>query len=196
VRAESEPPSNIQWMNPGILRKDHRRYDSESHNLSGHVEIEDQSNVNQDFSVCENDSPFEFVDLRSMKIKHTPVMFRWISGRNQTFNPWKFHGNKIPSWITPPRGDTVLPQFQESWGCVVENRKVVPKINEKAKGLWGKNLNQVYCGLITPNRLFCPSLQTLNHLLAALPLCSPQNHKSKGLLGISGGNLRDLMLVW
>jgi hypothetical protein len=101
VRVGSEPPSNLQMhqsrMNPGILRKDHRRYDSKSHNLSGHVEIEDQSIVNQEFCACNNDSPFEFVNLRSMKIKHTPMMLRWNSERNQTLNPWKFHGDMIPS---------------------------------------------------------------------------------------------------
>jgi hypothetical protein len=35
--------------------------------------------------------------------------------------------------------------------------------------------------------MYCPPLQTLNRLLTTLPLCSPQNHKSKDLLGISGG---------
>ncbi|AQK94785.1 hypothetical protein ZEAMMB73_Zm00001d010750 [Zea mays] len=142
VRVGSEPPSNLQMhqskMNPGILRKDHRRYDSESHNLSGHVEIEDQSIVNQEFYACKNDSPLEFVDLRSMKIKHTPMMLRWNSGRNQTLNPWKFHGDMIPSWITPPRGDAVLPQFRESRGCFEEKCKSVAKKTEKVEGLWGK----------------------------------------------------------
>jgi hypothetical protein len=172
------------------------RNDSEAHNLSDQVEFEDQSNVNQVFSACKNDSPFEFVALRSVKIKHTPVMFRWNSGRNHTSNPWKIHGDMIPSWITPPRGDAVLPQFRESRGCVVEKCKVMNKNNEKAEGLWGKNLNQVYCGLERLNRLIYPLRKTLNRLLTDLLLCSPQNHKSKDLLGISGGDLRDLMLVW
>jgi hypothetical protein len=200
VRVGSEPPSNLQMhqsrMNPGILRKDHRRYDSKSHNLSGHVEIEDQSIVNQEFCACNNDSPFEFVDLRSMKIKHTPMMLRWNSGRNQTLNPWKFHGDMIPSWITPPRGDAVLSQFREFRGCLEEKCKSVVKKTEEVEGLWGKYLNQVYRGLGTPNRLICVPLQTLNRIPTSLPPCTLQNHKSKDLLGISGGDLRSLMLVW
>ncbi|ONL98574.1 hypothetical protein ZEAMMB73_Zm00001d029374 [Zea mays] len=142
ARAGSEPLAKIQMhhskMNPRIMRMGHRRYDPETHNLSVQVEFEDQSNVNQVFSACKNDSPFEFVGLRSMKIKHTPVMFRWNSGRNHTSNPWKIHGDLIPSWITPPRGDVVLPQFRESRECVVEKCKVVIKNNEKTEGLWGK----------------------------------------------------------
>jgi hypothetical protein len=143
VRVGSEPPSNLQMhqsrMNPRILWKVHIRYNSELHNLFGHVEIEDQSIVNQEFYACKNDSPFEFVDLRSMKIKHTPMMLRWNSGRNQTLNPWKFHGDMIPSWITPPRGDAVLPQFRESIGCFEEKCKSVAKKTEKVEGLWEKN---------------------------------------------------------
>jgi hypothetical protein len=142
ARDGSEPPAKIQMhysrMNPRIMRMGHRRYDPETHSLSNQVEFEDQLNVNQIFSACKNDSPFEFVDLRSMKIKHTPVLFRWNSGRNHTSNSWKIHGDTIPPWITPPRNNVDLPKIRESRGCVVEKCKVVTKNNEKAEGLWGK----------------------------------------------------------
>jgi hypothetical protein len=136
------PPSNLRLhqsgLNSGNLRKENRRHDSKSHHLSGRVEIEEQSIVNQEFCACNNDSSFEFVDLRSMKIKHTPMMLRWKSGRNQSLNPWKIHGDLIPSWITPPRGDAVLPQFRDSRGCIEEKCKAVVKKTEEVEGLWGK----------------------------------------------------------
>jgi hypothetical protein len=140
--AGSTPPSNRRLhqarLNPGNLRKENRRYDSKSHHLSGCVDIEEHSNLNQGICACNDDSPFEFVDVRSMNIKHTPMMLRWKSERNKSLNPWKNHGDMILAWITPPRGDADLPQFWDSRGFIDEKCKAMDKKYDEADGSWGK----------------------------------------------------------
>jgi hypothetical protein len=69
-----------------------------------------------------------------MKIKHTPVMLRWKFRRNQSLNPWKNHGDQIPAWITPTRGDLDSSKFRDSEGPIKEKCKDVDKINDEAKG--------------------------------------------------------------